>query len=137
MDSLDEKVTLRFLQWQDLYEVEKPFEIVTDAIQGSENRRTNLVFGTDGQQTISDVRGRKGTQFSLDGQGFAYRSNPCPFDRYDDKQRIIDGYLPWAESIIKQEVGDMGRVFIFDWRVSEGLRTFYQPQSRHYRASVR
>ena len=130
MAGLDEKVKLRFLQWQDLYKAEKPFEIVTDAIQGSENRRTNLVFGTNGQQTISDIRGREGTRFALDSHGFTYKSKPCPFDGYDDKQRIIEEYLPWAESILKQEVGDNGRIFIFDWRVSEGLRTFYQAQSR-------
>ena len=125
MAGLDEKVELRFLQWQDLYEAEKPFEIVTDAIQGSGSRRTNLVFGTNGQQTIRDIRGCQATRFALDSHGFSYKSEPCPFDGYDDKQRIIREYLPWAESIIKQEVGDNGRIFIFDWRVSEGRRTFY------------
>ena len=50
MASFDEKVELRFLQWQDLYKEEKPFEIVTETIQGSENRRTNLVFGTKAQK---------------------------------------------------------------------------------------
>lgn len=126
MASLDEKVELRFLQWQALYEREKPFEIVTDAVQGSESRRTNLVFGTNGRQTISDIRGREDTRFALDSHGFAYKSKPCPFDGYDNKQSIIDEYLPWAESVIQQEVGDMGRVFIFDWRVSGNLRTFSQ-----------
>ena len=124
MASFDEQVELRFLQWQDLYKQEKPFEIVTEAVQGSENRRTNLVFGTNGQQTISDIRGKEEIRFALDNHGFAYRSKPCPFDGYDSKQRIVEEYLPWAESIIKQEVGDIGRVFIFDWRVSEDLRTF-------------
>lgn len=119
MASLDEKVKLRFLQWQGLYKEEKPFEIVTETIQGSENRRTNLLFGTNGEQTITDIRGREGTQFALDSHGFAYRPKPCPFDGYDNKQRILEEYLPWAESIIKQEIEDSGRVFIFDWRVSE------------------
>ena len=119
MASLDEKVKLRFLQWQGLYKEEKPFEIVTETIQGSENRRTNLLFGTNGEQTITDIRGREGTQFALDSHGFAYRPKPCPFDCYDNKQRILEEYLPWAESIIKQEIGGIGRVFIFDWRVSE------------------
>lgn len=125
MASFDEKVKLRFLQWQELYKEEKPFEIVTDAIQGSENRRTNLVFGTKGYQTIRDIRGREDTRFALDSHGFAYRSKPCPFDGYDDKQRILEEYLPWAETIIKQEVGEIARVFVFDWRVGENWRTFY------------
>lgn len=119
MASLDEKVQLTFLQWQVLYEKEKPFEIVTETIQGSENRRTNLSFGTNGDQIIKDVRGREEIRFALDSHGFAYRSKPCPFDGYDNKQRILEEYLPWAKSIIKQEVGDIGGVFIFDWRVSE------------------
>lgn len=134
MASLDEQVRLRFLQWQDLYMEEKPFEIVTEAIQGSENRRTNLVFGTNGQQTVRDVRGRERSRFELDSHGFAYEFKPCPFDGYDDKQRIIKEYLPWAESIIKHKVGDSGCIFIFDWRVSENLRTFYtghNPQPLH------
>lgn len=124
MASLDEQVKLRFLQWQDLYKEEKPFEIVTDAIQGSENRRTNLVFGTNGQQTVRDVRGRERSRFALDSHGFAYGFKPCPFDGYDDKQRIVEDYLPWAESVIQHEVGDSGCIFIFDWRVSGNLRTF-------------
>ena len=134
MAGLDENVKLRFLQWQDLYKAEKPFEIVTDAIQASEKRRTNLVFGTNGQQTIRDIRGCEGTRFALDSHGFAYISNPCPFNGYDDKQRIVEEYLPWAESVIKQEVGDNCRIFIFDWRVSEGLRIFYHAQYRYCRS---
>lgn len=118
MASLDEKVELRFLQWQSLYKNEKPFEIVTETVQGTENRRTNLLFGTNGEQTITDIRGREEDRFALDSHGFVYRSKPCPFDGYEDKQRILEEYLPWAESIIKQEVGNNGRVFIFDWRVS-------------------
>ena len=70
MASLDEKVKLRFLQWQGLYEKEKPFEIVTEAIQGSENRRTNLLFGTNGEQPITDVRGREDIRFTLDSHWF-------------------------------------------------------------------
>ena len=119
MASLDEKVELRFLQWQGLYKEEKPFEIVTETIQGSENRRTNLLFGTNGEQTIEDIRGREEERFTLDRHGFTYRPTPCSFDGYDNKQRILEEYLPWAESIIKQEVEDVDRVFIFDWRVSE------------------
>ena len=119
MASLDEKVKLRFLRWQDLYNKEKPFEIVTESIHGSENRRTNLIFSTHGEQIIEDIRGRENTRFELDSHGFAYRSIPCSFDGYGNKQRILEEYLPWAESIIKQEVGDMSRVFVFDWRVSQ------------------
>ena len=127
MASLDEKVELRFLQWQGLYKEEKPFEIVTDFVQGSENRRTNLLFGTNGEQTIEDVRGREGNRFALDSHGFAYRAKPCRFDDYGNKQRILEEYLPWAELIIKQEVGDVGRVFIFDWRVNENRGPSYGP----------
>ena len=119
MASLDEKVGLRFLQWQGLYKEEKPFEIVTETIQGTENRRTNLLFGTNGEQTITDIRGSEEDRFALDSHGFTYRFKSCPFDDYESKQRILEEYLPWAESVIKQEVGDSGRVFIFDWRVSE------------------
>lgn len=119
MASLDEKVGLRFLQWQGLYEEEKPFEIVTETIQGTENRRTNLLFGTNGEQTITDIRGSEEDRFALDSHGFTYRFKSCPFDDYESKQMILEEYLPWAESVIKQEVGDSGRVFIFDWRVSE------------------
>ena len=55
MASLDEKVKLRFLQWQDLYNKEKPFEIVTETFQGSGNRRTNLTFGTHGEQGVTEA----------------------------------------------------------------------------------
>lgn len=112
----DEKAKLSFLQWQELYEREKPYEIVTESRQGPDGRRTNLVFGTNEEQTIRDVRGI-GVQFSLDRHGFTYRSTPSGFDAFESKKRILQEYLPWAASIIKQEAGDAERVFVFDWRV--------------------
>lgn len=112
----DEKAKLNFLQWQELYEREKPYEIVTKSEQGPDGRRTNLGFGTNEKQTIPDVRGIE-DQFSLDRQGFTYKSMNSGFSEFESKKRILQEYLPWAASILKREAGDAERVFVFDRRV--------------------
>ena len=43
----DEKANMNFLQWQELYEREKSYEIVTKCKPGPDGRRTDLVSGTN------------------------------------------------------------------------------------------
>ena len=83
---------------------------------GPDGRRTNLVFGTYEEQTIRDVRGTGDQSFS-DRHCFTYRSMSPAFSELESKKRILQEYLPWATSIIKQEAEDAERVFVFDWRV--------------------
>lgn len=70
-----------------------------------------------GEQEIRDVRGIE-NQFSPDQHGFAYVQEPFDFDGFEHHERILDEYLPWAESVIRKKIGNLDRLFIFGWRVS-------------------
>ncbi|MCJ1281118.1 hypothetical protein MMC26_000436 [Xylographa opegraphella] len=125
MEKLHQTAQLTFLQWQDLYNREKPFELVTEIpSEALDQRRTNLVFHTVGTQAIEDVRGDE-EQYTLDRHGFTYRRAPFAFAGFHDKSQILETFLPWAERILRKEVEDVGRVFIFDWRLR---RSNYVPR---------
>ena len=113
----DEKAKLNFLQWQELYERQKPYEIITKSTQGPDGRWTNLVFGTNEEQTIRDGRGVE-DHFSLDRHDFTYRSMNPAFSGFESKKRMLQEHLPWVASTIKQEAGDAECAFVFDWRVT-------------------
>jgi hypothetical protein len=116
-----------FLDWQDVYEKEKPYQVImTDEEQISDEfKDTNLVFSNDYQeQLISDIRGRE-NDFCLDQNGFAIVKQQTAVTFKDEKE-IDDVYIPEIEKLMQQEVGGADRVFIFDWRVCLSLPTWVQ-----------
>ena len=119
MASKDLQVSLSFLDWQDLYESEKPFQIFINIPRGAEDQRdTNLVFKRM-RLTVHDVRGLS-TNFSLDTNGFIYRQHVFKTTDFAHRTSVEQSYLPEVEQMLKQEVEDVDRIFFFDWRVSEG-----------------
>lgn len=112
-------VTLKFLQWQSLYETEKPFQIFIDIPEDAEDKRnTNLVF-EDVQLTLRDVRSvNDRDSASIDDRGFMYRKHKSCVTSFDDRKVVDSTYLPEIEALLKQELDGVDRVFFFDWRVS-------------------
>jgi hypothetical protein len=114
------KVSLKFLKWQELYEVEKPFQIFIDIPKDAKDQRdTNLVFETV-DIDASNVRDCL-QDLSIDTHGFMYRSRPTTFTDFTNKPAVEALYLPEVEKILREELDNVDRVFFFDWRVS--LRT--------------
>jgi hypothetical protein len=114
------KISLKFLKWQELYEIEKPFQIFIDIPKDADDQRdTNLVFETV-EINASDVRGRL-QDLSIDTHGFVYRIHPTAFTDFTNKTAVEALYLPEVEKVLKQELDNVDRVFFFDWRVR--LRT--------------
>lgn len=110
------KISLKFLKWQDLYEIEKPFQIFIDIPKDAEDQRdTNLVFETIEINAL-DVRGCL-QDLSIDIHGFMYRTRPTAFTDFTNKTAVEAIYLPEVEKILKQELDNVDRVFFFDWRV--------------------
>lgn len=116
MTSQDIITNLNFLQWQELYEEEKPFQIFIDIPEEAEDQRsTNLVFEKV-RLKIHDVRSHW-QNYSLDTNGFMYRQHTTKVTDFSNRQTIAEKYLPEMEALLQQEVEGADYIFTFDWRV--------------------
>lgn len=116
MKSQDLDVNLLFLQWQKLYEREKPFQIFIDVPNGAlDQRDSNLVFEKV-MCKIQDIR-RLSCDFQLDDFGFTYINHASKTIDFSNRKIVDRNYLPEIEVLLKRELHDVDRVFLFDWRV--------------------
>jgi hypothetical protein len=118
MDIPSISATLKFLKWQKLYEIEKPFQIfINIPAHVKDQRTTNLVY-EDVQVDINDVRTSQ-TSFELDKQGFTYLKHETKVQDFTQRTVVEQQYLPEVEQLIRSNVEDVDRVHFFDWRVSQ------------------
>jgi hypothetical protein len=113
--------TFKFLEWQDIYESERPYQILT-AIpeEAPEQRRSNLKFQDGPPQEVVDIRDIE-AQYSLDENGFQYithHSALSPAD-FEDKAIVGKKYFEECEQILRKHLEDVTEVFFFDWRVRD------------------
>jgi hypothetical protein len=67
----DQQAAFEYLEWQDLYEEEKPFEVFVQIPDGlPDARRTNLVFNKVCTQPVKDIRGNE-SEYTLNEHGLA------------------------------------------------------------------
>jgi len=50
-----------------------------------------------------------------------YRTYPTNFTNFESRQAVEQTYLPEVANLIKKEIGGVGGVFIFDWRLRNTL----------------
>src|SRR4051812_9700442 len=112
---MNEKARLGYLDWQERYLFEKPFQLFMP-INDAHVQRTNLVFEHGEPETIHDIRGDE-TNFTLDFNGFEYCNNSTSMKNSDSIQKIEEIYLPEVESLIRDRINDVEEVYFFDWRV--------------------
>lgn len=113
----DEYAAFEYLQWQPLYDEEKPYEIFIQIPEDLPNiRRTNLVFGKGEKQLVTDVRGRE-DQYKLNEHGFQVLRAPTTFKDFTSKEAVEAVYLPECIQLLKDNVEDVDRVYFFNWRV--------------------
>ena len=62
---------------------------------------------------VHDVRGKE-DQVGLDLTGFAFIQSPAKEKLFEDDKAIKEGYYKEIEELVKREVKDAKRVFIFD-----------------------
>ncbi len=122
MESPDIPINLKFLKWQPLYEIEKPFQIFINIPDHVEDKRTtNLVFETVEIPAL-DVRTCQ-TKFDLDHHGFQYCYHNTAIEDFKKRDLVDKYYLPEMERLLKDKLEGVDRVFFFDWRVSKGQRS--------------
>ena len=119
---MDEITKIFFLQWQQIYENEKPYQ---DFMSGQEEdpefRDRDLVFAESPPLTVHDLRGKE-AEFTLDQNGFAVPQHRSAMKAFDTIEEFQNVYLPEMEKLIHDEVDGVDRIFIFDWRVSMVVR---------------
>jgi hypothetical protein len=111
----DETATFMYLDWQDLYNTEKPFQIFS-YLEDPNVRYTNLVFKDGGTECVHDVRGKE-SECTLDRNGFKFVRHQTSLTSFDKKEDIEKSYLPEIENLVRKHVDDAEMVFTFDWRV--------------------
>ena len=113
----NEEAKLLYLDWQDLYSNEKPFQIFSlvpdHALPNA--RTSNLVFKEGETEVIHDARGME-PAFCLDKHGFAFCCHRTQMKNFEDAEAMESLYLPELEALIKSEVGAVDQVYFFDWR---------------------
>jgi hypothetical protein len=109
---------LRYLQWQKLYEIEKPFMCFLDAPEDADDSRDNNLVFADQETRLTDVRPYIGYH-TLDDNGFKVLVHTSEVKEFD-KHNIETRYLPEVETLLRDQFGPLTRIFFFDWRVSEG-----------------
>lgn len=109
-------ITLKFLDWQELYNTEKPFQIFINIPEDAEDKRnSNLVF-EDIDLPIQDIRTSK-NKFSLDDNGFQFIKHSSSLTNFQSRESVEKIYLPEVEALLRKEVQGVDKVFFFDWRV--------------------
>ena len=113
---MDQTIMLSYLQWQEKYLVEKPYQVYGPLPASvPEEIATNLVFRRADPEVIRDIRGSS-TNFTLDEHGFTACSmdtSPHPLSETE----IINDYIPKTCELVKKAV-NAECVVPFDWKVS-------------------
>jgi len=109
--------TISFVEWNPLFEVEKPFELFVSLPPEVPDQRTTNISFKDVPVQIADVRGEE-DKLSLDENGFVYRKHATKVTDFNDPLAIEQVYLPETVELLKREVEGADRVFVFNWKVS-------------------
>lgn len=121
---MDQSTKLSYLRPSPRHETEKPYYLFPGILKTLPVSNYRQILGPE--QLIEDARGRE-SEFSLQDQGFIYRSwSPIDVD-WDDQKNILASYVPQTkESLIMElDLGDsLKRCEMFDWRVNISMFRF-------------
>ncbi|KAI0127981.1 hypothetical protein BJ170DRAFT_397584 [Xylariales sp. AK1849] len=118
------RASFDFLQWQKLYETQKPYEVFLPISSFGKHQgtvpRTNLVFESK-DVMVKDVRGQAET-LSLDEQGFQFVKSRTMVD-LKDREAVTQAYIPAMERLLQSHIGngEPVRTFCFDVRLRETM----------------
>jgi hypothetical protein len=115
--SSDELASITYLEWQELYQSEKPFQIFANVPPGSTERLTNLVFTPSPRLAIHDIRGQE-SSFTLDANGFTVVRDQMPDFDLSTRESIDSTVLPYLEGLVRKHVDGVDFVCCFDYGVS-------------------
>lgn len=109
----NETVQLNYIEWQDKFATEKPYEVLSEVPAGFP--RTNFSCSPAASETIHDIRGRE-KLFNLQDHGFQIWVHHHTVEFFD-KASVEHKYLPSLDSLLKEVFGARAETYFFDWRV--------------------
>lgn len=116
------QTSLEYLRWSEIYEAEKPYEILVHLTNLSDKQksipRSNLGFEPR-TVSVEDVRGYE-QSFSLDTHGFAFIRHSTVIDNLKDPTSVNQLYIGEMAEVLKQTLGYDAHditVLCFDIRV--------------------
>jgi hypothetical protein len=129
---MTEQASIKFLQWLPLYDHEKPFQIFMELSRDAKDQRKSNLAWDERSITVKNFRDNR--DFQLDSHGFTSRKM-SGFSELDNVDKIRKEFLPAVEGLLRKELEDVGTVFIFDWRVSRTLSTYWPSNTDNIRHS--
>ncbi|KAJ5160565.1 uncharacterized protein N7482_007569 [Penicillium canariense] len=116
-----ERGAFRYLKWQDLYTIEKPFQVLIDLPNDAEDKRQSNIEFYDGPEVdITDVRGiTHGPE--IDTHGFTYLQHDSCLEpgHFLDKGMVQSKYLPECEVLLRHILDGVDEVHFFNWLVRD------------------
>lgn len=109
---------LSYLRPSPRHDIEKPYYTFPGILKTLPEANYEQLLGPE--QLIEDVRECE-EEFSLQKQGFTYRSLPAVDINWDAQKDIAASYLPQVKQCLAQELNlgeSLKRCEVFDWRVS-------------------
>lgn len=114
-----ETTTFTYLEWQNKYQYEKPYQIFT-ALSDTSFPLSNLVFRDGSPERVQDARGREDS-FDLDSSGFAFRKDELPPGGFESSEWVETEYFARMEEVLRNNLSDVGKVHFFDWRIRRNI----------------
>lgn len=117
MDLKHERRHLMYLQWDEKFRKEKPYQIVSENIPELDHlARSNIKMAAGPEELITDIRGREET-FSLDDNGFRIMKHQFSPINYQSNEDVENVYKSDVESLLKEKMSGVDKVVFFNWRV--------------------
>ena len=108
-----------YLEWDNLFHKEKPFEILIDIPpEASDQRKTNLTFQHASKELVRDARPNL-ADLKLDIHGFEclLHHSQLKAHEFRDRKKVEQVYLPECETLLKDHVQSVDDVYIYNWRL--------------------
>ena len=118
MEPRNERRRLMYLQWDELFRSEKPYQIVSENIPEVQHlAKQNIRMAEGPEELITDIRGNE-SAFSLDENGFQIYKHDFPGIDYQKLEDVEQIYKPELERLLRQNIPGVGKVEFFNSRVS-------------------
>ncbi|KAK1779918.1 hypothetical protein QBC45DRAFT_464573 [Copromyces sp. CBS 386.78] len=116
----EQKAKLNYIQWEDKFRTEKPYEFISQAPEGCP--RKNFTLAASPEQTIHDIRGSEDL-FNLDDHAFQVVRQELGVIP-TDQEGLEREYLPKVVELLRS-IDPGAEVVVFDWRLrtSDNSRT--------------
>ncbi|KJZ77358.1 hypothetical protein HIM_03082 [Hirsutella minnesotensis 3608] len=116
MDTHTVSGTFKYLKWQDIYKTVKPYMSFPSSLSREGKPSSNIVFEVGPEEEVRDAR-HYSQGFNLDKNGFVFRKLPSSVTDFADSEQIERVLTHEYEGLIRQEVGDVSKICLYDWRI--------------------